>query len=85
MWDQLRQLKQLKKDLANESITIEHQGHKLTINGNQEITDLQLSLEGKDQETVSQETEELINKAIKDCQTMMARKMQASGNMPSLS
>lgn len=91
MFDQLKQLKQLrdqaqqlKQELGNESVTVEHQGHKLTINGNQEIIEIVVNEDKKDDTDLNNQLKELINKGVKESQQLMARKVRSMGGLPNI-
>lgn len=83
MWDKLQQLKKLKqlrdqamemqKVLQRESITVEENGVKVVMRGDQQIQEL--IIEGEDRKKVV----EAVNKALKESQKIAARKLQEMG------
>jgi len=86
MFDKLKQLKKLKElhnQLKKETMEIEKEGIKVTINGNIQIIDIKLnpSLEMNRQEKILREC---INEAVKKIQFAMAQKMAQAGNLPDL-
>jgi len=91
MFNKLKQFKDLRSQaktmqtaLAQESITEERNGVKLTLNGNMEITELvlnpELSLDGQTSAIKS-----CFNDALKRTQRLMAKKLQDMGGFPGLS
>jgi len=84
------QAKNLQNQLAQESVTVEKHEVKLTMNGNQKITNLDINsnLLSPDKKNRLEETlKDLHDEAIKKIQRIMAEKMRASGdfNIPGLS
>lgn len=83
MWDKLQQLKKLKqlrdqamemqKVLQRETITVEENGVKVVMRGDQQIQEL--TIEGEDRKKVV----EAVNKALKESQKIAARKLQEMG------
>lgn len=83
MWDKLQQLKKLKqlrdqamemqKVLQRESITVEENGVKVVMRGDQQIQEL--IIEGEDRKKVV----EAVNKALKESQKIAAKKLQEMG------
>lgn len=91
MFNKLKQFKDLRSQaktmqsaLAQESVSEEKNGVKLTINGNMEITELTLNPElGTDAQTSA--IKSCFNEAIKRAQRLMAKKLQDMGGFPGLS
>ncbi|NCB20498.1 MAG: hypothetical protein EOM88_01045 [Clostridia bacterium] len=91
MFNKLKQFKDLRSQaktmqnaLAQETITEERNGVKLTLNGNMEIVSLklnpELNLENQEKAVTS-----CFNDALKKTQKLMAKKMQEMGGIPGLS
>lgn len=79
------QAKQLQNMLAAESIkTVSDSGKiQITMNGNQEITELIIDpsyLTPEKQNDLQYELKKTFNKAVKDVQRLMAEKIKQSGN-----
>ncbi len=75
------QAKTLQSALAQESVTVERSGIKLTLNGNLEVT--ALSIPGEiGARTLENSLKDIFNDAIKKTQKIMARKMQEMGGLP---
>jgi len=70
--------------LAGESVSLEKSGIKLTMNGNMEITSLEIT-EEMPKEKIASIMKDLYNDAIKQIQKIMAKKMQEMGGIPGLS
>jgi DNA-binding protein YbaB len=77
------QAKTLQDSLSQESVTVDKNGTKLTMNGNMEITLLTLNGELA-KETQEKILTELFNDAVKKIQRVMAKKMQEMGGFPGL-
>ena len=75
------QAKTLQNMMAQQSITVEKNGIKLTINGNFEITTLNINSE-MSKEKLEQALVECFNDATKKIQRVLAEKMQGMGGMP---
>jgi len=78
------QAKQMQSVLSQESVTLEKNGIKIIINGNLEITTLNIT-ENLDKEAMAKTIKDLANDAIKQTQKIMAKKMQEMGGFPGLS
>jgi DNA-binding protein YbaB len=78
------QAKIMQSALANEKISEEKNGIKVSFNGNLELTELSLnsSLTKEEQE---RSLKACLNEAIKKTQRLMAKKMQEMGGIPDLS
>ena len=90
MFNKLKQFKDLRGQaktmqnaLAQESITIEKKGIKIIMNGNMEITELNIPESLSNQE-VSKYLKEAVNESIKKVQKLMATKMQEMGGLSGL-
>lgn len=90
MFNKLKQFKDLRSQaktmqdsLAQETITEERNGVKVSLNGNLEIMELTLneSLSAKEQ---ADTLKRCLNEAIKKTQRLMAKKLQAMGGIPGL-
>ncbi len=78
------QAKTMQSKLAEEKVSEEKNGVKVTLNGNLEVIELELN-ESLD---ISEQTSALkscLNNAIKKTQKLMAKKMQEMGGIPGLS
>jgi len=91
MFNKLKQFKDLRSQaktmqsaLAQESVTEEKNGVKLTLNGNMEITELILNPE-LNTESQANTLKSCFNDAIKRAQRLMAKKLQDMGGFPGLS
>jgi DNA-binding protein YbaB len=91
MFSKLKQFKDLRSQaktmqsaLAEEKVTEEKNGVKITLNGNLEILELSIN---PDLEKSAQEEalKSCFNSSIKKAQKLMAKKMQEMGGMPGLS
>lgn len=78
------QAKQMQSALSEESVTIEKDGNKLTMNGNLEVTEIIINKD-LSQEKLQDSLRSCANDAIKKVQKLMARKMQEMGGLPGLS
>jgi len=91
MFNKLKQFKDLRSQaktmqsaLAQESVTEEKNGVKLTLNGNMEITELILNPE-LNTESQANTLKSCFNDAIKRAQRLMAKKLQDMGGFHGLS
>lgn len=75
------QAKQMQNALANESTTVEKSGVKIVMNGNMEITSIEIN-EGLAKNSLEGILTDCLNDAIKKTQRLMARKMQEMGGLP---
>ncbi len=91
MFSKLKQFRDLRSQaktiqdlLAQETVTEEKNGVKITMNGNMEIMsiDLNNSLDKSAQENA---LKNCFNDAVKKAQRLMAKKMQDMGGIPGLS
>lgn len=78
------QAKTMQESLAKESVSEEKNGVKITLNGNLELTAIEINpeLDKAKQETA---LKECFNGAVKKAQRLMAKKMQEMGGIPGLS
>lgn len=90
MFNKLKQFKDLRSQaktmqsaLAQESVTEEKNGVKLTLNGNLEILELTLNPE-LNTDAQASAVKSCFNDAIKRAQRLMAKKMQEMGGLPGL-
>jgi len=67
--------------LAQETVTVEKGGITVVMNGNMEITSININ-EDLAKDSLEGMLTESINEAIKKTQRLMARKMQELGNIP---
>jgi len=88
MFNKLKQIKELRDQakkiqgaLSQESVTMDKNGIKVTVNGNMEITAVTLNNE-LSQESAERILKDCINDAIKKVQKIMAQKMQEMGGIP---
>jgi DNA-binding protein YbaB len=88
MFNKLKQFKDLRNQaktmqnaLAGESVTIDKNGVKITMNGNLEITAVEITSETP-KTTVEKAVLNNTNDAIKKVQKIMATKMQEMGGFP---
>ena len=77
------QAKQMQNALAKESVTVEKRGIKIVMDGNLEITSINIEDEAS-KEDLEKNLKEAINEAIKKTQRLMAQKMQEMGGFPGL-
>ncbi len=91
MFNKLKQFKDLRSQaktmqsaLAQESVTEEKNGVKLTLNGNLEIIELTLNPE-LNSDNQANAVKACFNDAIKRAQRLMAKKLQEMGGIPGLS
>ncbi len=90
MFNKLKQFKDLRSQaktmqnaLADESITIDKKGVKLTMNGNLEITSIEINNDIA-KNSIENAVKNNVNEAIKKVQKIMATKMQEMGGFPGL-
>lgn len=86
MFDKIKQLKKLKdlhSSLKKETMEVEKEGIKITINGNIQIVDIKLN-PGMETDRQEKILRECINDAVKKIQFAMAQKMAQAGNLPDL-
>lgn len=90
MFNKLKQFKDLRSQaktmqdvLAQETITIDKKGVKITMDGNMKIKSLSTP-EGLKKDSLDNILKEAINEAIKKTQRIMAQKMQEMGGFPGL-
>ncbi|MBA3046765.1 YbaB/EbfC family nucleoid-associated protein [Candidatus Falkowbacteria bacterium] len=88
MFNKLKHLKDLRSQaktmqnaLAQETVTVEKGGITVVMNGNMEITSININ-EDLAKDSLEGMLTESINEAIKKTQRLMARKMQELGNIP---
>lgn len=91
MFNKLKQFKDLRNQaktmqsaLAQEMVSEERNGVKLTLNGNMEIISLKLNAE-LNLENQEKAVKDCFNEALKKTQRLMAKKMQEMGGIPGLS
>ena len=80
--DLRKQAKDLKSNMAQETVTGEALDGdiKITMDGNQEIKDVEINeslLSGDNKEKIQEGIKEAFEKAVKELQSMMMRKMQS--------
>lgn len=90
MFNKLKQLKDLRSQakvmqnaLAGEIITTEKGGVKIVMNGNMEVTSVEIN-QDIDKSSIAKLVQENINDTIKKTQKVMAQKMQEIGGFPGL-
>jgi DNA-binding protein YbaB len=81
--DLRNQAKQMQNALAQESTTVEKGGVKIVMNGNMEITSIDIN-EDLAKDSLEGILTDCINDAIRKTQRVMARKMQELGGIPGL-
>ena len=92
MFNKLKQFKELrsqaqtlKEMLSSEQITVENQGVRLVMDGNQKIISLSLPAE-LNKEQLERQIPELFDQALKQVPRLMVQKIQASGmSLPGMS
>lgn len=91
MFNKLKQFKDLRDKaktmqsaLAEETISQEKNGIKVSLNGNLEITEIKLN-SNLNQNEQENSLKSCLNEAIKKAQKVMAKKMQDMGGFPGLS
>ncbi|MFZ4632254.1 MAG: YbaB/EbfC family nucleoid-associated protein [Patescibacteria group bacterium] len=77
------QAKTMQSALAQESITEEKNGVKITLNGNMEVTSLTLN-ESLSKSSQEEAVKNCFNEAIKRTQRLMAKKLQDMGGIPGM-
>lgn len=77
------QAKKMQNALANETVTVEKSGVKITMNGNMEITSVAIE-ESLSKDKIESGTKDAVNEAVKKTQRLMAQKMQEMGGLPGL-
>jgi DNA-binding protein YbaB len=77
------QAKTMQNTLGKESITIEKNGVKITLNGNMEVISLELN-EKLNKAQLEKTLTDCFNDAIKKTQRLMAQKMQEMGGFKNL-
>lgn len=92
MFNKLKQIKDLRHQaktmqnaLAGETVSTEHKGVAITMNGNLEILSIKLSPEVKNSDRLEDYLKDAFGETIKKTQQLMAKKMQEMGNLPGLS
>ncbi len=90
MFSKLKQIKDLRSQaktmqnmLADETVTVEKHGITITMNGNMEITNVNLPND-TDLDKLEKSLVTCLNDAIKKTQKIMAQKMQEMGGFPGL-
>lgn len=90
MFSKLKQLKDLRDQakkmqsvLGQESVSEEKNGVKITLNGNMEITQVEIN-DSLSKEALQKAIKDCANSAIKTTQKLMAKKMQEMGGFPGL-
>lgn len=90
MFSKLKQIKDLRDQakkmqsvLGQESVTEEKNGVKITLNGNMEITQVEIN-DALSKESLQSAIKDCTNNAIKRTQKLMAKKMQEMGGFPGL-
>lgn len=81
------QAKDLQSKLSEESVTVEKNGVKMTLNGNLEMTSINIeeSLLDSSKKNKLEETIKEVNKdALKKIQRIMAMKMKEMGGLPNI-
>jgi len=69
--------------LATESVTVSRNGVEVKMNGNMEITNVNITSDSN-KESLSGAFKDATNDAIKQTQKLMAKKMQEMGGFPGL-
>jgi DNA-binding protein YbaB len=90
MFNKLKQFKDLRSQaktmqdaLAEERVTEEKGGVKITMNGNMEILSVNIE-SGMTKETIETSVKNAVNETIKKAQRLMAKKLQDMGGFPGL-
>lgn len=78
------QAKTMQESLAKESVSEEKNGVKITLNGNLELTAIEINPE-LDKAKQEAALKDCFNSAVKKAQRLMAKKMQEMGGIPGLS
>jgi DNA-binding protein YbaB len=91
MFSKLKQLKDLKSQakvmqdaLAQETVTEEKGGVKISMNGNMEVLSVEIS-DGLTKKAIEEASKSCFNESIKKAQRLMAKKLQDMGGIPGLS
>lgn len=77
------QAKQMQNALAQESVTVEKKGIKIIMDGNLEITTININSD-LSKDSLETALKDATNDAIKKTQRLMAQKMQEMGGFPGL-
>ncbi|HAM88027.1 MAG: hypothetical protein US83_C0001G0028 [Candidatus Falkowbacteria bacterium GW2011_GWC2_38_22] len=90
MFNKLKQIKDLRSQaktmqnaLSGESVNVNKNGVTITMNGNMEVTKIEITNDLSKEELAKIFTS-LFNDAIKQTQRVMAKKMQEMGGFPNL-
>ncbi len=90
MFNKLKQIKDLRSQaksmqsvLADETISEERNGTKVTLNGNMEVISITLNSE-LNKDSQEEILKSCLNDVIKKAQKLMARKLQEMGGFPGL-
>jgi DNA-binding protein YbaB len=90
MFNKLKQIKDLRSQakkmqnvLADESITVDKNGIKLTMNGNLEVTSIEIP-DNMSKDSIQTSMKDAINEAVKKTQRIMAQKMKEMGGFPGM-
>lgn len=78
------QAKTMQESLAKESVSEEKNGVKITLNGNLELTAIEIN-PSLDKNQHEEALKSCFNSAVKKAQRLMAKKMQEMGGIPGLS
>jgi len=81
--DMRSQAKTLQNSLAGETVTANKKGVTVTMNGNMEITEINID-PNLQHEEIAKNVKECVNEANKKAQKMMAQKMQEMGGLSGL-
>lgn len=91
MFSKLKQLKDLKSQakvmqdaLAQETVTEEKGGVKISMNGNMEVLSVVIA-DGLTKKMIEDAAKSCFNESIKKAQRLMAKKLQDMGGIPGLS
>ncbi|MFZ2310225.1 MAG: YbaB/EbfC family nucleoid-associated protein [Patescibacteria group bacterium] len=91
MFSKLKQIKDLRSQaktmqeaLAQETITEERGGVKITMNGNMEVLSVVIS-DGLSKSATENDVKNCLNDSLKKAQRLMAKKLQDMGGIPGLS
>lgn len=90
MFNKLKQFKDLRSQaktmqdaLAKESVTEEKNGVKIVLNGNMEVTSLEIN-ENLNKSAQEEALKSCFNSALKRAQRIMAKKLQDMGGFPGM-
>ena len=80
------QAKQLQNKLAEETIVVENKGVKITLNGNQEILNVEIDQDWleREKDKLAETIKNTFNDAVKKVQKVMAQKMMQDGGLKGL-